>query len=171
MFKNIQNAEIFITGYIFPVPAKLLDVCNAFFTSAGSCRACMRTGIPTISYDANDFRPIGILGRTTNQVLMRDDNEPIPDFSELMDDILERKIYEKETQIPQIDKPDFSSHDEFVSLMSSKHEYFNFDDNDIEIKEKIKSICLRILGANTYSKLGALKNILLTKIKLRTTSK
>ena len=159
LFKPILNVEVIITGYMFPVPTELLDICNAFFTSAGSSWACMRSGIPTISYDANDHHPIGILGRTTQNSLMRAEDEPIQDFSELMDDILERNIYVREPKILQIDKPDFSSHDKFISLMSSKKEYFcfnNYNGTQMGIEENLLSYILRVIGADNFTKLKML---------------
>lgn len=157
LFKNISNVDIIITGYMFPIPSKLLDICNAFFTSAGSVWVCMRSGIPTISYDANDFCPIGIIGRTTQNALMRADNEPEQDFSQLMDDILENIKYGKEPQIRQINKPDFSSHDEFLSLMSPKKEYFCFDNVQLEKKEKLLSIMLKLFGVTYFAKIRKIK--------------
>lgn len=165
LFKNISNVDIIITGYMFPIPSKLLDICNAFFTSAGSVWVCMRSGIPTISYDANDFRPIGIIGRTTQNALMRADNEPEQDFSQLMDDILENIKYGKEPQIQQINKPDFSSHDEFIKSMLSQREYFSFDNAKKNKQEKILSACLWLIGAENYKKLGTWKKKLLTNIR------
>lgn len=167
MLKNIHNIELIITGYMYPIPTKLLDICDAFFSSAGSSRACMRSGIPTINYDVNDYRPIGIIGRTTNNLLMRADNEPIQDFSKLMDDILERKIYGKEERIQQINKPDFSSHDKFLSSMSPKKEYFEFNNyNKIQMgrKEKVMSFLLRAIGAHNVSKLIKLKSRMLNHL-------
>lgn len=159
ILKNIHNIELIITGYMYPVPTKLLDICDAFFSSSGSSRACMRSGIPTINYDVNDYRPIGIIGRTTQNLLMRAEDEPIQDFSELMDDILERKIYVREPQIQQIDKPDFSSHDKFISLMSSKKEYFcfnNYNETQMGIEENLLSHILRVIGADNFTKLKML---------------
>ena len=165
MFKAIHNVDLIITGYIFPVPIKLLDICNAFFTSAGSARVCMRSGIPTISYDANDYRPIGILGRTTNNSLMRAENEPIQDFSKLMDDILERNIYAKEPRTNIPNEPDFSSHDEFLASMSKENAYYNFDRVPLDHSERKLSMALRLIGAENYAKLGVIKKRLLTKFK------
>lgn len=161
--ERISNVTLYITGYLFPVPSQLLNVCDAFFTSAGSAWVCMRSGVPTISYDGNDFRPIGILGRTTNSSLMRADNEPVQELSSLLDDILEKKLYEKRKQTHELSKPDFTSHDMFLSEMAKKKEYFSFDNLSLNNTEKKLSILLRIVGAENYYRLGAWKKKMLNK--------
>ncbi len=162
-FENVKNVTLYITGYLFPVPSQLLDICDAFFTSAGSSWVCMRSGVPTISYDGNDFRPIGILGRTTNSSLMRADNEPVQEFSSLLDDILEKGVYTKEKQTHEQNKPDFTEHDNFLSEMAKKKEYFGFDNVSLNNAEKKLSLLLRIVGAENYYRLGAWKKKMLNK--------
>lgn len=162
-FENVKNVTLYITGYLFPVPSQLLDACDAFFTSAGSTWVCMRSGVPTISYDGNDFRPIGILGRTTNSSLMRADNEPEQELSSLIDEILEEKVYTKEKQTHEQNKPDFTDHDKFLSEMAKKKEYFSFDNVSMNNAEKKLSLLLRIVGAENYYSLGAWKKKMLNK--------
>lgn len=163
MFADIPNVTLFITGYLFPIPAKLLDICDAFFTSAGSSWVCMRSGIPTISYDANDFRPIGIMGRTTNSSLMRSEDEPVQDLTDLLDDILEKNRYPKEESTYEMNKPDFSSHDKFLEEMAENKDYFTFENVQLNISEKKLSVLLRFFGAENYYKLGAWKKKALNK--------
>lgn len=162
-FDNINNVTLYITSYLFPVPSQLLNICDAFFTSAGSAWVCMRSGVPTISYDGNDFRPIGILGRTTNNSLMRSDNEPAQELSSLLDVILEKKVYTKEKQTHELSKPNFIEHDLFLTEMATKKEYFSFDNLSLNNSEKKLSILLRIVGADNYYKLGAWKKKKLNK--------
>ena len=59
MVDVLPNVEFLKTGYMLPVPYKLLEFCDVFISSAGSCWPCERSGVPTISYDGNDFKPIG----------------------------------------------------------------------------------------------------------------
>lgn len=114
IFKPIKNVELIITGYIFPVSTRLLEMFDAFFTSAGSSRVCMRSGVPTITIDGNDFMPIGVLGRTTNNLLFRDKGKEILlDFSYIMDKVLVDKTFLKLKASYNFQQLDFSSHDVF----------------------------------------------------------
>ena len=155
-FKNIvtnqtSNVELIITGYIYPVPVRLLDMCDAFFTSAGSAWVCMRSGIPTITYDGNDCRPIGILGRTTNSTLFREEGEPIQDFSDLMDQILVSHVYPKQPAKYQDNVPDFEDHMIFIHKSSQEYDYYCIDNLHIEsFAEKKIYLVMRIIGPEKY---------------------
>ena len=157
LFIDVKNVNLIITGYLFPVPLKLFELCDAFFTSAGSTRVCMRSGVPSISYDANDFRPIGILGRTTKNTLLRGDNEHPIELSELLDDILVNKKYLKEASIYHLYKVDFSLHDKFLAQMSPTKEYFDFENVQKDGAERKLSFLLNMVGAENYYKLGEIK--------------
>lgn len=161
LFVNHNNVELLVTGYMFPVPLSLLNRCEAFITSAGSAWVCMRTGIPTISYDGNDLRPIGIMGRTTKNSLFRSEDEPVQDLFVLLDEILEKKKYPKEEASFNTAKIDFSSHDKFMKEMASSKEFFSFDNKVLSFAERKLSILLRIFGAECYLKLGSLKKKLI----------
>lgn len=161
MFQEVGNVDLFITGFMFPVPAKLLELCDVFFTSAGSAWVCMRSGVPTITYDGIDFRPIGILGRTTNSCLMRKDDEPEHELSLLLDSVLVEKKYGKENSTYELNKPDFSSHDKFLGEMAKSKEYFHFESYSKNASEDKLSILLRLMGANNYTYLSHVKKRLL----------
>ena len=163
MFKGIENVELKITGFLYPVPAKLLEKCDVFITSAGSAWVCTRAGVPTISYDTNDLHPIGILGRTTKSSVMRNADEPVVELSLLLDDILERKIFKKDPPCHRFGKPDFCLHDKFLSEMSQKKEYYSFKNASLSLTERILSILLRVVGAENYYKLGEVKRNILNR--------
>ena len=153
-----SNISIFETGYIYPVPTKLLEECDAFFTSAGSSWACMRSGVPTITYDGNDNRPIGILGRTTTNTLFRGENEPPQDFSKLMDDILFEKKYKKEAPNYRDGLPDFSDHMKALEETAPEKEYYDVESIKPESKSDYKlKWALSVIGPENYLKLGSLK--------------
>lgn len=153
-----SNVEIMVLGYLYPVPTKLLELCDVFFSSAGSAIVCMRSGAPTIVYDGNDYKPIGILGRTTNSLLFRDENEPPLNFSMLMEQILTKKRFIKEQPSFQDGLPDFSTHLEYLSTTKQEKKYFDVEsirpDSILDYKLKI---ALALIGANNYLKLGFLK--------------
>lgn len=156
--EQTTNVFVIATGYIYPVPTKLLEECDAFFTSAGSSWACMRSGVPTITYDGNDNRPIGILGRTTNNTLFRGENEPPQDFSKLMDEILIEKKYPKEGPNYRQGLPDFSDHMKALEETAPEKEYFDVESIKPETRTDIKlKWALSIIGPENYLRLGSLK--------------
>jgi len=156
--KNAPNVKIIATGYLYPVPTRLLEMCDAFFTSAGSSWVCMRSGVPTIAIDGNDFKPIGILGRTAQHSLFRGENEPPLDFSNLMDDILVEKKYKKEAPSYRDGLPDFSDHMKALEETVPEKEYFDVESIKPESKADYKlKLALSVIGPESYLKLGFLK--------------
>ena len=155
--ERTSNVELIITGYLYPIPIKLLEVCHAFFSSAGSAWVCARSGRPTITYDGNDLKPIGILGRTTQNTLFRSAEEPIVDFRELMDQIFFTKKYPILKPTYKNELPDFQSHLDFIEKAANEREYYNIAALHIEKKkEKI----LSIIGNKGYKVIEALKKVL-----------
>lgn len=152
------NVSVIATGYLYPVPTKLLETCDAFFTSAGSSWVCMRSGVPTIAIDGNDFKPIGILGRTAQHSLFRGDNESPQDFSKLMDEILMEKKYKREASTYRDGLPDFSDHMKALNESSSEKAYFDVESIKPETKMDIKlKWAMLLIGPENYLKLGFLK--------------
>lgn len=165
MFKRVKNAEIFITGYMYPLSIKLLSMFDVFFTSAGSSWVCMRSGIPTITIDGRDYKPIGVLGRTTNHSLFRGEDEPPLDFSYLMDEILNNKTFERQEPRYELNRQDFTEHDVFLQSMSKVRKYFSFEHYKLNVSEMRCSLFLRIIGPTVYKKLSMLKNNTITLLK------
>lgn len=156
--ERVSNISVLTTGYIYPVPTGLLEECDAFFTSAGSSWACMRSGVPTITYDGNDNQPIGILGRTTKNTLFRGENEPPQDFSKLMDDILVEKKYTKQAPNYKDGLPDFSDHMKALEETATERKYYDVESIRPETKSDFKlRLALSIIGPKNYLRLGFLK--------------
>lgn len=156
--EEASNVSVIATGYLYPVPTKLLEMCDAFFTSAGSSWVCMRSGVPTIAIDGNDFKPIGILGRTARHSLFRDENEPPKDFSELMDEILIKKKYTKESPNYRDGIPDFSDHMKALEETAPEKEYYDVESIKPETLTDYKlKWALSIIGPENYLKLGFFK--------------
>lgn len=158
---EVSNVELLVTGYLFPVSTQLLAMFDAFFSSAGSAWVCMRTGIPTVSYDGNDFKPIGVLGRTTNHSLFRDETELPLNLCSILDEIVINKNFSREASTHELNKPDFSSHDQFLQLMSNEKKYFSFENINMGASEKKLAFMLRLIGAEAYTKLGRIKQKML----------
>ena len=148
-----HNVEYIITGYVFPVPTRLLELCDSLFASSGSAYACMCSGVPTISFDGNDCKPIGVLGRTTNNGLFRNEDEPSLSFSRLLDDILVSKKFEKKQSTFNNVLPDYKAHLEFLRSTESRKEYFDISTiKPITKSEKLYGFIFSVFGSSTYKK-------------------
>ena len=117
----------------------------------------MRTGIPTVSYDGNDFNPVGVLGRTTKHSLFRDDTELPLSLCSLFDEIIFTKNSSREASTHELNKPDFTSHDQFLKQMLKDKQYFSFGNPKLGASEKKLAFMLRLIGAKAYAKLGKIK--------------
>lgn len=156
---DIPNIDVKITGYIYPVPTKLLNLCDVFFSSSGSARVCLRSGAPTVAFDANDLKPIGIIGRTTNNSVFRDDNEPPIDFECVLEDILDFNKHTKKHNSYILKVPDYSSHLEFISLSDKSKDYFDIMSITLRtIKEKTRSRIITVFGPDFYTWLRKVKS-------------
>ncbi len=156
--KGVKNIEVVISGYLYPVPTRLLMLCDAFFATAGSAQVCKRSGVPTVTFDCNDLRAIGVLGRTTNNNIYRGKNEPPQDFTSLLEDIIDKKIYTKEKSTFISRCRDYSTHIDFIINSEKAKEFFDvMSIKDNTIKWHFRSAILSIFGPRLYSWLGSIK--------------
>lgn len=109
VFSKAKNCSLFITGFVFPIPESILQKSDVCISSAGSAKLSARCGIPTVSIDAIDYKPIGILDFTTENATIRN-KEPIRDLGEWLNDILFEKKYTKNFVPQKKSLPDFSDH-------------------------------------------------------------
>lgn len=145
--KILPNVKVLMTGYLYPVPTRLLELCDVFISSAGSAWVCERSGVPTITYDIHDFRPMGILGRTVKHTLHRDDNEHPQKFNELMDEILIKKSIGRIPSHYKQGLPDFKDHLSFLEQSCQEVDYYDMDFIRITgIKERF----IKIVGPKRY---------------------
>lgn len=152
--ETVPNMELLVTGYLFPVPTRLLELCDVLISSSGSSWSCKRSGVPTITYDGNDFRPIGILGRTTNHALFRGDDELPQQLDMLMDQILVNKLYPKLPPEYKFILPDYKIHIDFIDAMPVDKRYYDVDSLRLEtISDKVLAFGLFFLGPDRYASL------------------
>ncbi len=150
-----SNVELLITGYLYPVPTKLLEVCDVILSSAGSCECSKRSGVPTISIDANDFMPIGILGKTTNRLTFRTDSEQPVELGLLLTQILIEKCYSKVEPSYQSGMPDFKAHIDFLSKANPEINYYDiYSIKPEDFTEKRIAMLLSLIGPRMYLNLS-----------------
>lgn len=164
ILSQIKNLKYIITGYLFPIPIKLLNLCDVFMTSAGSCNVCARSGIPTISIDGKDCQPIGIYKRTTENSLFRDKYEPVLALSYWLNRVLNKREFHKCNATYCLSEPDFTSHMEFVNSSSSSRIYYNMSSiHAVTQEDKKMKLWLFLLGAKNYFRISCLKKSILKR--------
>lgn len=142
-----SNIELIITGYLYPVPIRLLEMCDVFLSSAASSRVCQRSGVPTITFDGRDLKPIGILGETTDNTNFRNENEQSVELQQLLDQVLYKKIFKRSSPSFMIGLPDFQSHLDFLSQSDTNHLYYQISTIQMD---SVKDIIVKIVGASYY---------------------
>ena len=164
IFDGLSNVKIFITGLIYPIPVELVLMPDVFISAAGACHVSNSLGKVTISIDANDFKPIGIIGKTTNNTLFRG-NEPEVSLHELLEAILIKKEYKSEiVEWNQINY-DYTDHLDFVRQSDNSKQYFDISTAKLSLRDWIEKICLLIFGRTLYPKIMRILSPLWMKFK------
>jgi len=159
-FKQVPNANLVMTGYIYPIPKKLITLADVFISVSGSAVISEKLGVPTISIDVNDFKPIGVLGFTTKNIIFRD-REPVIPLGVLLDEVLISKYYKKEIiDLSNCSIPDFSSHMKFILESEQSKEYYDINTKIpfrilMKFKDVIKNLICFFLGKNEFKRLKA----------------
>ena len=155
-FADTDNLKIFYIGNIYPIPLKLLLKIDVFISSSGSSLLTSKLGKLTITYDASDYMPIGILGITTDSILNRKKGEPAIGLDVLLDDILVKKKYNEsidENYLVKLNDFSFDSHLLFLEETEKELIYFDFAKLTKPIRLYEKKMLLRMLGFNRFFRL------------------
>lgn len=150
--RDIPNLQLLITGYMFPIPSRLISLGDVFISSSGSARLSVREGIPTISIDADDCAPIGVLGETTNNGLFRT-GEPILPLGKYLDDVLKNKLYCKKEASAHKKSPDYTSHFEFIDKCDTAKEYYDVSKLCWNPRQLTQRFIMPLIGPYSFHKL------------------
>ena len=96
LFNPFANINVFQLGYLYPIPANIIDLADVGISSSNSVFTTAERGVPTIPVDGSDFDAIGVYGHTTNNTLFRT-TEPRLKISSLLDDILIKNKYPRKS--------------------------------------------------------------------------
>ena len=132
IFKDVKNANLYFTGYLYPIPKDLLLLLDVCFSTAGSA---LITGvdydIPTISVDTFTGQPIGILNYTTKENMYANKNNSLT-ISLLFDEILinkycdsHEKLDMEKTKNDETFKLEVKRQLQFINDKKNKQDYFN----------------------------------------------
>lgn len=154
--KDVENLRLTITGFLYPLPEKILEMSDVFFSSSGSSRLSMKRGKPTISMD-NEGDALGILNYTTQQTLYKDDNYRERSLCAYLEDIL-LEDYCKKNDSLGMEKLEYSfdfqkEFERQLSFFSTERitTYYSFEGKVVyNNKEKIYKVLSRILGGEMF---------------------
>lgn len=100
LFRNIKNLKLSITGYIYPIPYKLLKTIDVALSTAGSAIiTAVDYDIPTISIDTFSGEAIGILDYTTKELMYKENVSNSKDLEEYLNDILFEQFCRKNKRL------------------------------------------------------------------------
>lgn len=120
IFQSTPNVKIYLLGYLFPIPQKILRTIDVGIACANSVLVTSDVGIPTICVDMNDSQAIGIFGHTTYNRFCRD-KEPKQGISKLIESVLIRRDYVKS---------DENRHSEIDVELEKQYNYLTLSQNN-----------------------------------------
>ena len=151
--EEYPNVRLYLPGFVYPIPEKLFEKLDLGIASAGSARILACAGVPNVSMDASDGKPIGILGYTTQQTLCRD-AEPRCTLEELMEQILLKDALKAMPYTP-VSMPDcreaYQKHEAFLAAMPEDNRFFDvLSLHPTRRKNRVKRGLLRLFGLRGY---------------------
>ena len=116
LFESVPNVHVYHFGYLYPVPLNIVLSADVAVASSNSILVSSEQGIPTIAIDMQDYQPIGIYGRTTNNKNTREKEQIIP-ASEWLKRVLIEGEFKKEQVSGDVHE------DEFDEIFKSQEDY------------------------------------------------
>lgn len=145
-----ERIKYYITGYIYPIPYKLLRQCDLCIAAAGSVRAAVCCRRPVISIDIYTNKALGVWGYNTISTLTAGEKDNEIDINQCIEKVLHtdflinHEFNQKAADdlIESIIEPDFADFFEILHDMKHNEEYYkNFSCLSFKcIFEKILSI-------------------------------
>lgn len=156
--EKTDNLNLYVTGFIYPIPLQLIQIPDIFISSAGSSIISAHYNKITISIDSQDYNPIGVLGVTTQNTIYRDSDEPIMKLDDLLADVLINGKYKQEEINLKVSilNPDYSNHIEFLNKSADTIDYYDFDFD--KPKYKVGQFIINCLGVTGIKNLKRLKS-------------
>lgn len=151
-FEGLNNVDIHIFGPLNPLPVSLFKLCDVFISTAGCAGISLRMNVPTITLDAFDFKPIGVLGFTTHNTTYRCGEEK-KDLNELLEDVLIKQLYRGLT--PQKPSRDIELHynNQLKDVLIERpDDYFDFERFKPSLRMRIMKFFM-LFGDAFYDKL------------------
>lgn len=157
-----NNIQMFITGYMWPIPEEAIKKMNVFVSGAGSARVSANCGITTIRMDVINNVPIGFVKDAKNYkyLSLNKHNATVCDY---LDEVLLKGTNPEICNKMSIDEQMmwinecFDQHMRFIKNSISEKNYYQVEKlcnkSGKFIKFYIKKIIIHIWGYDGYIKL------------------
>lgn len=157
--KNQNNIDLFITGYMFPFPEKAILAHNLFISGAGSRYASANLGVPTVSMDVYNNRPIDMVVRNDQPFTSEEyDGKTVLDY---IKQVLIKGDYPKATELQPIGLDyafkEFDKHMEFLAEADNDLKYFSIEALPLNKKQKVFKLLRKIFGNDNFEKIRNIK--------------
>lgn len=151
-FKDMINVHVLVTGYMFPIPRRLVESIDIFASCAGSVRATYAEKAKTVSIDGDTGLAIGIMGYDTMHTLRSGkEDHPYP-----INVALEKALFE-DIEIIYDDSKRISmdvfekEHDTLMEKADKEKEYYPIDKDKYSKREIFFRIANILLGEKIVS--------------------
>lgn len=152
-FYPVKNINLFFTGFLYPIPLKLIEKFDICIAGAGTAISISSCGIPTIIFDPRDTLPFGILNITTNNTVFKSENDTTIPLYKFIDDIVNRDdIYRKKILVNK-SEIEFKDHLNFIEESNNVNEYYTEYNSIFSLNNTIKKIVLLFFDYNIISKI------------------
>lgn len=161
LYNDINNVNLIFTGALEPLPTIYPELCDVCIGTSGCAWMTHKYGRITISIDGEDFKPIGILGHTTDNRLFRSE-EPIVELKIILNQILFEKKYSishSPIQTETLREETHKQHHEYILNSSKEKQYFDLSDNvNLVASTKgfkfiVKRSLEKLIGSHIYYKI------------------
>lgn len=165
-----RNISLVITGYLCPIPEKLVRKIDCFICTAGSAYETMRYGSPTIVYSMSSYKPLGIFDYTIEDITQENVNVCLK-----IQDLLEQILFKNFCNTHQplgMRENDIDFEKEYrrqISFFASIAERQYYDVSKIIVfgaKEHLYKMVSFIVGAKYFEKLQRKMGMFRKKIKV-----
>ncbi|MBE5850684.1 MAG: glycosyltransferase family 4 protein [Lachnospiraceae bacterium] len=141
---GINNLIAILTGFLYPVPKKIMDYVDVFVCSSGAALATAMVGKITVTTDVVYGKALGIMGYDLmpDASVFADPNKEYPPLSQVLGDLVSRskreeieKIISEKYHNPSSDyMKEFDNHMNFINNSDFSDGYYDF--TEIEWKER-----------------------------------
>lgn len=150
-----DNLEVVSAGFLSPLPSALFELTDLFIAVSGAANVTARHGVPTISMDVDDGKPIGLLGYTTINSQYRNESETDLDLLHWIERVVVTHEFDHASFfLPEKKSMDslMEQHFSFMKEKEQPQEYFDFNSSSVEGGAFLKIGC-RIVGCKSFVKL------------------
>lgn len=162
LLSDYSNIQLYISGFLFPIPKQAITKCDICFGSAGSVFVATKANVPTIAIDVYSNQPNGFrTNPLTRECEICSGCTTVYDYLKVffIDNFRPKMtVYNLKNDKLAFEKS-LSQHIEFLDHSNSfSIRYYDISQIDMTIKEKLQKILYIILGPGFIACLKKIKH-------------